>query len=647
MCGLVGFLDPGGHTADPNAVLQSMSAAVAHRGPDDEGDLVAPPLWLGHRRLAIVDTGLSGRQPFVERDASGAPEIVAAANAEIYNHPSLRKRIREVWPDDQISASDCAVLPRLWRLDRHAVPEQLQGMFALAIWDAKTQELLLARDRAGQKPLYYASLPGGGIAFGSEPRALLAHPLVSRELAPVGLRRYLAFDYTFGQGTIYRHIHRLEPGHRLRWTPTSLEVESYWEFPTDPLMDIPEAEAEELLWRALCDSVQARLMSDVPLGVFLSGGVDSAAIVSALSQVTDPSGVETFSIGFSEPSFDESGAARDVAEEFGTRHHQKILGPEDLVAVTPEILGALDTPMADPSIVPTTLLSRFARERVKVVLGGDGGDELLMGYPTFFAERVARWAAGLPRVMRRGMVEPVARMLPVSDRYMSLDFKVRRFLSGLDHPAHHRHLIWVGGVHPSVHEEALAPRWYQGSSDAQMFSDADELSARIGDRRPGDSPLERLAWQYFSTYLPEDVLTKVDRASMASGLEVRAPFLDERVIRVCAGLHQRFKIRGGVSKRILRRLVVKAGVPAAVAARPKQGFAMPVARWLRGPLLPWVREVLASSDVKAGGLLNPTWVQKTLDEHVAGRQNHAKALWSALVLELWRRGPHGPGDIGG
>ncbi|MEC9071801.1 MAG: asparagine synthase C-terminal domain-containing protein, partial [Myxococcota bacterium] len=375
--------------------------------------------------------------------------------------------------------------------------------------------------------------------------------------------------------------------------------------------------------------------------------VDSAAVVAALSEVMDPAELDTFSMGFSEPSFDESGAARVVAKTFGTRHHQRILAPHDLVAAAPEILGSMDLPMADPSIIPTTLLSRFAREHVKVVLGGDGGDELLMGYPTFYAEGVARWASAIPRVIRRGLIEPAAGLLPVSDRYMSLDFKLRRFLSGLGYPPHHRHLVWVGGVTPVLHGQALASRWTEEASQADLFAESDALVARIADRRPSDGPLERLAWQYFSTYLPEDVLLKVDRASMSSGLEVRAPFLDERVIRVCASLEKRLKIRGRVSKKILRDLVARAGVPADVCRRPKQGFAVPVARWLRGPLLPWVREVLDPAEVALGGLLNAQWVEKTLDEHISGRQNHAKPLWSALVLELWRRGPHGPGALGG
>ena len=642
MCGIVGFIDPVGATPDPERVLAEMSETVSARGPDDNQALNEGPLWVAHRRLAIVATGSEGRQPFVQRDAQGRAEIIALANGELYNHDSLRADL----PGPAPGPSDCAILPGLWRRDGERMARSLEGMFAFAIWDAPSGRLLLARDRAGQKPLFYATLPGGGLAFASEPRALLAHPLVDRSVDGLGLRRYLAFDYTFGERTIHAGVRRLPPGHSLVWRDGDVRLERWWDIPeaTPEPMDRQTAVTE--LWTSLRSSVQHRRMADVPLGVFLSGGADSTAIVAALADQADPGDVHTFSIGFDDPSFDESGVARRVAHHFGTTHHERILQPRDLLDEIPEILGRADQPLADPSVVPTTLLSRFARERVKVVLGGDGGDELLLGYPTFLAERVARWASMVPGAVQTGLVEPLLKLLPVSHNYMSLDFKLKRFLSGLDQPAQRRHLVWVGGLHPRYHQSALAAPWCSGATSDELFADVDHLWRDLAARRPGDDTVSRLGWQYFQTYLAEDVLTQVDRASMGESLEVRAPLLDSRLIDLCARMPSRLKSGSGGSKLVLRQMLKERGVPTDIVDRRKQGFAMPVARWLRGPLAAWAKDILRPEEVARGGLLDPHWVSVTLEAHLKGRENHAKALWSALALEVWRRGPYGPGDAG-
>lgn len=643
MCGVAGFVDPGRHTPGADRVLRRMRDVLTHRGPDDAGEHIEAPVWFAHRRLSIVDPGPAGRQPFHHRGPDGRSQVVAMANGEIYDHATHRERIRSCWPDaPPLPDSDCAVLPLLWILEREHLPRQLSGMFALAVWDARLEVLLLARDLAGQKPLYYAALPGGGLAFASELKALLCHPAVGREVDPVALRRYLTHDYVPGDATIYQDVRRLRAGERLLWHAGRLRVDPWYGVPSGEPELTHRGEAEDALWSTLGQAVSARLMADVPLGVFLSGGLDSTAIVAALAEAVDPTEIQTFSIAFDDPTFDESSAARAVSAHFGTRHHEKRLRPADLIAMVPEILGVLDEPFADPSIVPMWMLSQFTRQHVKVALGGDGGDELLLGYPTFYAEQVARWAARLPGPLRRHVLEPIVASLPTSTRYMSLDFKLQRFLSALDLSPDHRHPTWVGGVHPAQHVEALRPELLAAAPDDSVFAEVDHLAERFRDARPGAAELDRLSWEYFHTYLSDCVLTKVDRATMAHGLEARAPFLDHRMVAVAARIPPRHKLVGTTTKKVLRDALASR-VPRHVVDLPKKGFGIPVAAWLKGPLQPWLRAVLAPERVAAGGLLNPAWTTRLLEEHTAGAANHRKALWSAVALELWRAGPHGPG----
>jgi asparagine synthase (glutamine-hydrolysing) len=312
------------------------------------------------------------------------------------------------------------------------------------------------------------------------------------------------------------------------------------------------------------------------------------------------------------------------------------------MAMIPQVLAILDEPFADASLVPTFLLSRFARRHVTVALGGDGGDELLLGYPTFAADRLARLAARLPARLRRDLLAPLVARLRPSSAYMSLEFRARRFLGALDLPPDHRHPTWIGGVHPAEHAQALAPGLLAQAPDEAVFSDLDDLAGAFRAAWPDGDRLSLLAWQMLSTYLADGVLTKVDRASMAHGLEVRAPLLDARLVTLAGHLPSRLKLRRGQTKVVMRRMLA-GRVPAAIVRRPKQGFGFPVGRWLAGPLRPWLESVLARDAVAAGGLLDPAWVSGLVAEHVAGRRDHRKPLWTALALELWRRGPYGPG----
>ncbi|MGB0588058.1 MAG: asparagine synthase (glutamine-hydrolyzing) [Myxococcota bacterium] len=643
MCGVTGFIDPEARTPNPDEVLRRMQDALTHRGPDDSGSYTAAPVWLAHTRLSIVGLADDGRQPFVLQANPSEPPIVVAANGEIYNHEALRETIRN---DGHLGArlptSDCGVLPWLWRRDASRAVASLRGMYGLAVWDGRDESLTLARDPAGQKPMYYAPLPGGGVAFASEVKALLAHPLVTREVDPIGLQRYLTFDFIPGEATIYRGVRRVPAGHTVRWARKTLTSQCIASVPSAmPKLHSLE-EAESALWSSLGTAVEQRLMSDVPLGVFLSGGLDSTALVAILAERVDPSRLKTFSVAFEDPTFDESSHARRVATHFGTDHAERTLTAEHLLALVPDLLATLDEPFADPSIVPTSLLSAFAREQVTVALGGEGGDELLLGYPTFYAERWASHIERTPRWLRRFTLDAAVRCLPVGTGNMNLGFKARRFLLGLDRIAAHRHMVWIGGVPPEQHAEALAPeiRWSAGPTSA-VFEPVDELMSRFRRARPESTHLDALGWLYEQTYLADGVLTKVDRASMAHALEVRAPMLDAEFRAVCARIPTQYKLRGVTTKAVLRRCLMKRA-PSDIVSRPKKGFGIPVASWLRGPLKDWMQAVLQRERVAGGGLLNPDWTERLMKEHLSGTANHRKALWSALCLELWRSGPYGP-----
>jgi len=433
MCGIAGFVNRAGQTAD-RAIIERMTATLAHRGPDGEGFYCAGPVALGHRRLSIIDVA-GGAQPMSNEDGS----IWVTYNGELYNELELRKELVAKGHRYR-TASDTESLVHLYEEEGLDFVRRLNGMFALAIWDRNRGRLVLARDRMGQKPLYYGELPGGGLAFGSEPKAILAHPDIGRELDHASLIRYLFYEYVPAPYSIWGSLSKLPRGHVLSWESGSIRVWRYW----DPAVGHPGAldfdAAAEQFWRDLRASVARHRRSDVPIGVFLSGGIDSSSVAAALCEIEPPRQVRTFSIGFQDPSFDESSHARTVARHLGTDHHERTFSIETVYELLPEVAGWLDEPFGDASILPTHLLSRFAREEVKVVLGGDGADELLAGYPTFAAERAAGVFRRLPRPAQALAGAAVGR-LPVDHRNFSFDFKLKQFLRGAAEPlplAHQR-----------------------------------------------------------------------------------------------------------------------------------------------------------------------------------------------------------------
>ena len=619
MCGITGFVRNDGQSAD-RGIVERMTATLSHRGPDGEGFLVDGPAALGHRRLSIIDV-VGGAQPLSNEDGT----IWVTYNGELYNELELRREL-EAKGHRYRTASDTESLVHLYEEEGPDFVRRLNGMFALAIWDARRGCMVLARDRMGQKPLFYGSLPGGGLAFGSEPKAVLAHPEIGRGLDAAGLVRYLFYEYVPAPYSIWRSLKKLPRANVLVWEGGRVRTGRYWE-PPPASDDRPDFEATAgRFWTGFRDAVARHRRSDVPLGVFLSGGVDSSSVAAALCEVEPARDVRTFSIGFEDPSFDESRHARAVAQHLGTNHHERTFSIATAYELLPEVAGWLDEPFGDASILPTHLLSRFAREEVTVVLGGDGADELLAGYPTFAAERAAGIFRRLPRTAR-ALAGAAVGLLPVDHRNFSLDFKLKQFLRGAAEPLPLAHQRWLGSFSGAEIAELLV--------DGDAIGIEDEHLSRAASIDGGPDALSRSLALYQDTYLPEDILTKVDRASMACGLEVRAPFLDAELVDWVQTLPASFKYGRNQTKRLLKRAAARR-LPASILERPKKGFGIPVAGWLRGPLAPMVADLLGRDRLERQGIFRPEVVARLVSEHQAGIRNHRKPLWTLLMFQLWQ-----------
>ncbi len=619
MCGIAGFVNRDGAAAS-REVLARMTATLAHRGPDGDGLYVDGPVALGHRRLSIIDLA-GGAQPMANEDGS----VWVSYNGELYNEPTLRAGLRARGHVYR-TASDTESLVHLY--DEHGVDfvRHLNGMFALALWDAHRARLVLARDRMGQKPLYYAETTGGGLVFGSEPKALLRHPDVPRRLDAAGLARYLFYEYVPAPHSIWEDVRKLPRACVLVWEAGRATVTRYWSPPLPAADCAPFEPSAERFWGEFREAVARHRRSDVPLGVFLSGGIDSSSVAAALAELVPARNVKTFSIGFEDPSFDESAQARAVARHLGTDHHERIFSAETVYDLLPEVAGWLDEPFGDASILPTLLLSRFARTEVKVALGGDGADELLAGYPTFAAERVAVLFRRLP-APARALAGAAVGWLPVDHGNLSFDFKLKQFLRGAAEPTPLAHQRWLG----SYSGPEIARVLVSGSA---CDVEAEHLRRAEGLPPGADDDLTRSLLLYQDTYLPEDILTKVDRAGMACGLEVRAPFLDARLVDMIEALPAGYKYGRGRTKRLLKR-AASGRLPAATLSRPKKGFGIPVACWLRGPLLPLLANLLDRDRLKRQGLFRPDEVHRRVLEHQAGLRDHRKPLWTLLMFQLW------------
>lgn len=615
MCGIAGYFGEGNES-----VLHGMTDSLRHRGPDGSGVWRSSDgsVGLAHTRLAVIDLSQGGEQPMYSADK----RLITVFNGEIYNFAELKKELSS-YPFK--THSDTEVILAAYQKWGTSAFSRLRGMFAIALYDLHARELILVRDRLGKKPLYW-TLVNGTFIFGSELKALRAHPNTPHTLDHRSLAHYLAREYVPTPRTIYKDIYKLPPGTALHIKDGAIQVEAFWNPSTvHETMDGPHAVThfDSLLRHATAE----RLVSDVPLGVLLSGGIDSSTVAYYASRISAQK-IKTFSIGFSEKSFDESSSARLVAKHLNTEHHERILSGKDALALVQDIPEVFDEPVADASVLPTLLLSRFAREHVTVVLGGDGADETLLGYPTFDAERYASWYAQIPSGLQ-ALLSTGADLLPASTNYMSFGFKARKFTQDFDRDPMVRHLQWLGSFRENEMKNILSP-------DVAMEANGTthELIEQWRKECPHLSPINALSHLYLRTYLMDQVLVKVDRASMRYALEVRAPFLSHDVVEFLLSLPADMKYRNGRGKYLLRMLM-KDRLPNEILNRSKQGFAVPVGHWLRNELRGVATDVLADANVGKSGLLSTTEVSRLLREHLAGKRNHGKKLWTLLTFQLW------------
>ena len=621
MCGIVGLVESDLNRPVPLDELQRMVRTLVHRGPDEEGSVILPGVGLAMRRLAIVDLA-GGQQPFTNETG----DIQLVANGEIYNHLDVRAEL-EAHGHVFRSRSDIEVLVHGYEQWGADVLRRVRGMFALALWDGRSRTLLAARDRAGEKPLYWSLTPEG-LRLASEVKALLVRPEVSRELDAEALDEFLTYEYIIAPRTILKHVRKLPPGSYLTCRDGRVDVHRYWDAAAVPLRDWTDADAIEALRDRLRQAVVSQMMADVPLGAFLSGGIDSSTLVAFMSQASRQP-INTFSMGFDDGSYNELSFAREVAAAFGTNHRERLVTPA-LEPLFDKLIVHLDEPFADVSMFPTYMVSSLAREHVTVALSGDGGDELFGGYDAYEAQALAARLGGFGDLVMPALAA-VASTLPPTEKKKGLVNKVKRFTAGAaSAPGDLGHYRWM------VYLSAEAKRrLYAGGLRERLA--ASDVYAPVRDalgRFSQDDVLNRQLYADLSLYLADDILVKVDRMAMATSLETRAPFLDVDVMELAFSMPARFKIRNGERKWVLKQ-AMKGILPDTILTRRKEGFSIPMKNWLRRDLQPLMRTLLAPDRIRARGLFDPAEVTRLVDEHVAGRENHAHTLFPLMVFERW------------
>jgi asparagine synthase (glutamine-hydrolysing) len=628
MCGIAGILDA--RSAPQPDLVGRMAAAMAHRGPDHRAVIEQAPVTLGHARLAIIDLDPSGNQPMALPDR----DLWIVFNGEIYNFVALRDELEGMGVRFRTRGDTEVILNAYatWGMD---FLSRLNGMFALALWDGRTRQLILARDRAGEKPLFFTRLPGGGLVFASELKALRLHPAVSDVIDPGALAQYLGHNYVLGDRCILQGVEKLPPAHAMVVEADgSGEPFEYWSlarcFATKRQF-ASEADAAEELSALLDDAVRLRMVSDVPLGAFLSGGIDSAAIVASMVRNQAAGSILTFSIGFAEKSFSELPEAQAMAHHLKVDHHARMVDGE-MARILPMLTSMADEPFADTSIIPCWFLADFARKKVTVALSGDGGDELFAGYETYAADRVHRRAAPLvPPRLARGLAATARALVPTSFGKVTFDYKLKQFLAGLALPFEQAHASWREIFAGSERAMLLRP----DRAEAVLATDPFDSFRRHFDGVQGCDWLDRACYVDIKTFLVDDVLVKVDRSTMDCSLEARAPFLDHRLIEFAAALPPEWKLKGGRKKHLLK--LSQAGrLPDQVLNRPKRGFNAPVSHWLTGGLAD-----MAYSATTSGPMLN--WFRRdAIDalwaEHRTRRRDNSHRLGGLTMLGLWMEG---------
>ncbi|MEO6053193.1 MAG: asparagine synthase (glutamine-hydrolyzing) [Chthoniobacterales bacterium] len=610
MCGIAGFVGKGGLSS-----LHAMLGEIVHRGPDAQGQFQDERVFLGHRRLSIIDLS-GGAQPMASAD--GKLHIVF--NGEIYNFAELRRELTTLGFRFATDHSDTEVLLVGYQAWGEQVVHHLNGMWAFVIYDKNKNKLFASRDRFGKKPFYYFN-EAGTFGFASELRALTKHPACPGETSELAMQKYFAYGYIPAPHSILSNVWKLPAGHNLTYDlrTQAVEIRAYWELKLEPFEQIP-ANAEEQwceeIRRLLEQSVKRRMIADVPLGVFLSGGIDSSAVAYYAAKHCEK--LRTFSVGFTEASFDELPYANEVAALVNSDHRTETLDLNRAIDLVPQILDRMDEPLSDSSLIPTWLLSRFTRQHVTVALGGDGGDELFAGYDPFRAlQHAENYARAVPRPMHKA-IRLLAGMLPVSHKNVSLDFKVKRTLCGLSYPANIRSAVWMGPLEPTELEKFFGRK----IDLEEVYSEA----IAAWNSCPQGDQVDRTTQFFTRLYMQNDILTKVDRASMLNSLEVRAPFLDADLVDFVRRIPSSFKLRNGTTKYLLKK-ALEPVLPASILYRRKKGFGMPVGEWLRkGSLQPVAKDSR-----------NPEFTERALKAHRAGRADERLFLWSEFALERWQK----------
>ena len=620
MCGIAGIVRSDGAPVDRELVAR-MNEAIRHRGPDDDGFYFSDGVGLAMRRLAIIDLK-SGQQPIHNQD--GTASIVF--NGEIYNYRELRDRLEKLG-HEFYTDSDTEAIVHAYDQYGTECPKYLRGMFAFAIWDERTKSLFLARDRVGKKPLLYAKLDGE-LVFGSEFTALLEHPRISRDVDFEAIHHYLSFICVPAPLTAYQAIRKLEPGHWLLWRAGEIKTERYWQLDFSKKISIGEEEAGARVVELLRDAVRVRLMSEVPLGAFLSGGIDSSAVVALMAEESSEK-IKTFSIGFDEQDFSELHHARRVAEHVGAEHHEFIVRP-DAMEILPTLVEHYGEPFADSSAIPSYYVSKETRAFVTVALNGDGGDECFAGYERYAAMSIAQKYANMPGAVRNGVISKVVNALPGFETRQNPLRKAKRFLAAASLPPVERYLRWVSAFDEPTKQDLYSADFRQQTAPFRSASILEPWFAKAN----GAGIVDAALLTDTMTYLPNDLLVKMDIASMAVSLEARSPFLDHHLMEFAASLPENLKLRRLTTKYLLKR-VLKKLVPAENLNRSKMGFGVPIGHWFRGAMQPFLRQTLLSEKALTRGIFKPEMVRQLIDSHVAAKADHSHRLWTLLMLELW------------
>lgn len=634
MCGLTGMFDTRGAGDIPRKLLARMNAALAHRGPDDGGMHVEPGVGLGHRRLSIIDLE-GGHQPLYNEDGT----VVVVFNGEIYNFQELTAELTAAGHAFR-THSDTEAIVHAWEEWGEACVQRFRGMFALALWDRTRETLFLARDRLGVKPLYYSHLASGMFVFGSELKALLIHPALPRRMEPRAVEDYFAYGYVPDPRTIFEKVYKLPPGCTLtlRRHAAPARPARYWDVPFRPMTRITEREAAEELLMRLRESVRLRLVSDVPLGAFLSGGVDSSAVVAMMAGLM-PDPVVTCSIAFGHAEYDEAPYARMVSERYATRHHVEEVDPDDY-GLLDRLANVYDEPYADSSAIPTYRVCALARRTVKVALSGDGGDENLGGYRRYrWHVNEERIRARMPLALRRPLFGLLGSLYPKAD-WAPRALRAKSTLESLARGSVEGYFHGVSLLNDELRRALFSERLRR---ELQGYH-AIEVLQHHARQAPTDHPLSLVQYLDLKTYLAGDINTKVDRASMAHGLEVREPLLDHPLVEWLSGLPPGLKLRNGEGKYLLKRALSE-HLPSEIIYRPKKGFAVPLAHWFRGPLRHAVRETVLGPVLAGTGWFDARRLQALVDDHQAGRCDASTPLWALVMFDAFLRNVLGVGSV--